>query len=385
MSLYVPEGTSPIIRNAMARIERRLPRPGEIIAREGTRVEAEDILGRAFITAPPHVISVARTLAIPPSQTESMMNYDIGDGVSKGESLASVGLRTCTSPVRGIVVAIDNETGYVTVAPDPVEFKMFANISGVIMEVYPYEGVLIEAPADQLYGIFGVGYERSGLLQLFVTDTDEIITHEGIDARSAFSILVGGAGVTAAALIKAVQEQVRGIIVGGIDEQELRTFLKWSSKNERWINQNEWHTGMTTWEIPNPLQAPDPGLTLMVTEGFGVRPMSQPVFDLLSERDRQPVLISGITRLRHPMRRPRLVISLSRSEGAQIEPPRPQIRQGSLVRLLDTAHLGQIATVQSLSSVPERLDSGVYAAAVAVVQEEGQPFWLPRTAVEIIQ
>jgi hypothetical protein len=384
VSLYVPEGTTPIILNSMARIERRLPQPGEIIVREGVRVEAEDLLGRAFIPVSPHVVNVAQALAIPPSQVAQALRHDIGSNVSQGESLANAGFRTCPSPVRGVLVTVDNETGYVTVAPDPEEFKLFANIQGVVMEIFPYEGVLIETPADQLFGVFGVGHERSGLLQLFVTDSDEVITHERIDARSAYSILIGGAGVTSTALIKAVQEQVRGVIVGSIDEQELRAFLRWSSKNDRWSHQDAWQTGMTTWEVPDPQRAPDPGLTIMVTEGFGSYPMSQPVFDLLSSKDRQPALISGTTRLRGGMRRPRLVISMTRSEKAQMDLPRPQLRPEATVRLLDAAHLGQVATVRSVSSAPVRLATGIRTVAVEVVQQEGISFWVPRMAVEVL-
>ena len=39
MSLYVPAGTPPLINSALARIERRLPYAGEVIVRQGQRVD----------------------------------------------------------------------------------------------------------------------------------------------------------------------------------------------------------------------------------------------------------------------------------------------------------------------------------------------------------
>ncbi len=380
MSLYIPEGTPPIVPSAMARIERLLPHPGEVLVREGTRVEPEDMIARAFVPAPSHIINVAQLLAIPPALVERVMLCEVREKVKKGDELANAGLfggRNCISPVDGIIGAIDNETGYVTIVPDPIEFKLFANIRGLVMEVLPYKGVVIETLAAQVYGIFGLGQERSGVLQLIVTDADEVITHKHIDARSAYAVLIGGAGITAAALRRAVDSQVRGVIVGGIDEHELRTFLGWNTKNA-------WHTGVTSWQIPNLQQAHAPGLTLMVTEGFGVRPMSQPVFDLLSGRDRQEALIDGTTQLRYPMRRPRLVISLPRSEGTEIEPSKPTIRPDAMVRLLDAEHLGQVATIRAVSPWPTRTDSGTRAAAVEVVQEPNLPFWVPMTTVEVL-
>jgi len=381
MSRYVPEGIPPIVSGTMARIERRLPHPGEVLVHEGTRVEPEDIIARAFLPASPQVINVAQSLAIPPDLVEDVMLYEVGNKVSQGDELAQGGLmsggRSCLSPVSGIISTIDTETGYVTIAPDPIEFTMPANIRGVVMEILPHEGVIIETPAAEVYGVFGVGGERSGILQLFVTDPDEIVTDEHIDVRSAYTILIGGAGITAAALKRAVQSQVRGIIVGGIEERELRAFLGW-------VSQNDWHTGVKSWRVPDPQYTPDPGLTLMITEGFGIHAMSKPLFELLSARDRQEALIDGTTQLRQGLRRPRLVISLTRSAEAQLETPRPQLRPDATVRLLDTAHMGHIAKVRSVSSSLRRVASGAYTEAVEVVQEEGKPYWLPVTAIEVL-
>lgn len=381
MSLYVPEGTPPIVQNAMARIERRLPHPGDVLVGQGTRVEPEDIIAKAFLPASPQIINVAQTLAIPPSLVGEAMLHETGEQVAAESILARWGLfgeRSCKTPVGGIIVTVDTETGYVTIAPDPLEVTMAANIRGVAMEIIPHEGVIIETPAAQVYGIFGFGEERSGVLQLFVTDPDQVITQEHIDARSAYTILVCGAGITAAALKKAVQAQVRGIVVGGIEEQEWRAFLGWASPKA-------WRTGLKTWEIPDPQQNHTLGLTLLVTEGFGIRPMSQPIFELLSARTGQEALIDGKTRIQRPMRRPRLVVSLARSSGSQLDLPRPQLRPEATVRLLDTAHLGQIAKVLSIPSFPVHLPSGIHTMAVEVIQDEGEPsFWLPRTAVEVL-
>ncbi|NJN67164.1 MAG: hypothetical protein HC884_10860 [Chloroflexaceae bacterium] len=380
MSLYVPEGTPPIVPGAMARIERRLPHPGEVLVREGARVEPQDIIARAFLPSPPQIVNVAQSLAIPPALVERAMVCEVGEQVFQGRDLARAGFagaRSCKAPVSGIVTAIDGETGYVTIAPDPLEMTMAANVRGVVMEILPHEGVVIETPAAQVYGVFGVGEERNGVLQLLVTDPDQVVTHEYLDARYSYMILIGGSGITAEALRRAVQSQVRGIIVGGIDEQELRDFLGWGSYLE-------WHTGIRSWRLPDPQHTPEPGLTLLVTEGFGVRPMSSPIFDLLSSRAGQEALIDGTTRIRHGMRRPRLVVSLARSDGMNLDLPRPRIRPEAMVRLLDPDHLGQVARVLSVPSVPITLSSGVRAAAVEVFQEPQPPFWVPRTAVEVL-
>jgi len=378
MSLFNPEGTPPVIPSAMARIERRLPYPGEILVRQGSRVEPEDIIARTLRPAPPQIINVARTLGIPPGEVERAMAREKGNKVSAGQLLARTpGLvgRTCPAPVAGMITEIDGETGYVTIAPDPEEYAMHAAVRGVVMDILPYEGVVIETLAAQVVGAFGVGEERSGVLQLLALDPTDVIPADKIGAKSAYAIIICGASISAAALRRAVKEQVRGIIVGGIEEHELREFLGWQGVER-------WQVGTHSWQWPSPRGLSDPKLTLVVTEGFGARPMNQAIFDLLSAQDRQEALIDGHTSLRRPLRRPRVVVPLSRG-GAQAEPPRPQLRPGASVRLLDAAHLGQMATVRAMPAAPRRIASGARVSAVEVMTDDG-PLWLPRTCVEVL-
>lgn len=378
MSVYTPHGASPVINSAVARIERRLPEPGDVLVRVGQRVEPEDVVARTYRSSPPQIINVARSLSIQPSQIERAMVREVGNTVAQGEVLARssrIGGRSCIASVGGVIAAVNSETGYVTIAPDREQFDLLANVRGVVMDVQPHEAAVIETPAAQVYGAWGMGSERSGVLRLLVTDAAEPVDAAQIDARSAYAILIGGSGISAAALRRATQEQVRGVIVGSIDERELRAFLGWADSGA-------WRIGVGGWQMPDPRIAPDPGLTLIVTEGFGARPMSAPCFDLLTSLDRQEALVEGVTQLRQPLRRPRVVVPLSRSTGASIEAPRAALAPGVSVRLLDTQHLGQVAVVRSVPPLPRRVASGARVLAVEVALGEAPPFFVPRTAVE---
>jgi hypothetical protein len=113
--------------------------------------------------------------------------------------------------------------------------------------------------------------------------------------------------------------------------------------------------------------------------------MSSPLFELLAQHDRKEALIEGVTRLRGPMQRPRVVIPLSsRTAGIDLEPPRPALRPGATVRLLDSQHLGQVGRVRFVSSAPRRLASRVRAPAVEALLEDGSTLLLPRAAVEVL-
>jgi hypothetical protein len=200
---------------------------------------------------------------IPPSRVKRSLLHDVGAQIEQGAPLARAGRlsgKKCLSPVSGMLADVDDATGYIIIIPDPVRYELLANVPGVVTEVMPYEGVQIDTPAAQVYGIFGIGTSQYGVLQLMVTDPSEPITPNKIDARFAYAIVIGGCGISAAALQKAVQEGVRGIIVGSIDEAELRAFLG----AEGYAS---WDAGPPNRRFPlSPRSAGD--LVLIVTEGF---------------------------------------------------------------------------------------------------------------------
>lgn len=380
MSLYVPQGTPPLINGALARIERRLPQPGEVLVRAGQRVEPEDVVARAYVPARPQVLNVARALSIAPANVERAMKREVGNKVNQNDLLARtspIGGRAFHTPLSGIITAVDSETGYVTITPDPVTYELQATVRGLVMDIMPGRGVRIETPAAQVYGAFGFGQERSGVLRLLVTDPSEPIHAGMIDARSSFSILIGGSSIDAAALRRAVAEQVRGVIVGSIEVSELATFLGWSSASP-------WQVGVGSWQMPLGAEH-GYDLTVVVTEGFGARPMSNALFELLAAHDRQEALVEGVTQLRFPHRRPRVVVPLSsRTAGIQLEAPRPQVRPGAQVRLLSTHYLGATGRVRNVTTAPRRLASRVRTQAVDVVLEDGSTVLVPLTAVEAL-
>ncbi|MGQ9827613.1 MAG: hypothetical protein ACUVSW_07075 [Roseiflexus sp.] len=380
MSLYVPSGASPLIPGALARIERRLPHPGEVVVRVGHRVEPDDVVAWAFVPAVPKIVNLARELMIPSSRIRRSLLHEIGAQVTQGAPLARSGRfggRVFLAPVSGVLAGADEATGYITIVPEPTRYELSATVRGVVMEVMPYEGVRIETPAAQVYGIFGIGTSQYGVLRLLVTDPAEPITEEMINPRSAYAVIIGGSGISAAALRHAVQQQVRGIIVGGIDEAELRAFLGAAGYAA-------WEIGPPNWQIPA-TPFPPSDLVVVVTEGFGNRPMSQPLFELLALHDGKEALVEGATQLWGVAQRPRVVIPLStRTAGLSIDAPHPEVRSGALIRVLHQSVLGSIGHVRTISSTPQRLPSRVRTPTVTIALEDGSTMAVATGAVEAL-
>ncbi len=376
MSLYNPEKILPVAANTVARIERTLPFPGEVLVRVGQRVETEEVIARALVPALPRIINVADDLAVPIAQVERLMRVQLGTAVKTGDVLArtpSAFGRSSVAPVSGVLTAFDPRTGYATITPDPQEVTMTAAISGFVMHVQPYRSVTLETPAAQIYGAVGIGRERNGVLSLMVTDPNEPITPEMIDERRTYAIMIGGAGITAAALRRAVEKQVHGIILGSMDERELQAFLGSDGSGAAMLH-----------ALTSGRSERDPGTTLVLTEGVGTQPMSAPIFNLLSAHDRQEALIVGTTRIHRPHRRPRIVIPLRRTGEAAPDIVDLPLRVGAPVRLLDYAHNGMMGTIRAVSTLPRRLPNGITAMAVEVLLPTGETMWAPRTAVEML-
>jgi hypothetical protein len=273
---------------------------------------------------------------------------------------------------------VDGETGVAIITPDPQATTLPASVRGYVADVTPGSGALIETAAAVIQGAFGIGGEQFGVLRLLVTDRNDPITPDLIDARSAYAIIIGGSSITAEALRKAQQEQVRGVIVGSIEQAEARSFLG-AALPADWYSYGQ--AGASAAQS-------QPTPTVLVTEGFGRHAMAEPIFDLLTRYDRQEAFLDGATTLVPPIQRPRLVIPLPRLQGGQAAAAPQELAVGSIVRLVDERYLGQIGRIVALSgpagSAAGQLASGVRTDTATVQISESERITLPQTAVEAI-
>lgn len=373
MSSHFPDGLPAVSPATVAQISRRLPEHGDIMVRVGSRVEPDDTIGQALVTPPTMFLDVATALDIDPQDVPRRVKRKPGERVTPQQLLAKRGNRRCLIPVQGTITAIDGETGFVIIAPDPVPMTLPASVRGYVADVTPGRSALIETAAAVIQGVFGIGGEEFGVLRLLVTDRHDIITPDMIDARSAYALVIGGAGITAEALRKAQQEQVRGVIVGGIEQSAVQSFLQSPTLSRP--------TGWYGYGQRNDVSPPTP--TVLVTEGFGVHPMAEPLFDLLTRYDRQEAFLDGTTTLLPPARRPRVVIPLPRLQGGQEPAQQRALQPGAVVRLVDERHLGMVGRVSAVNEQGQ-LASGVRTATATVQISESEMLIVPQTAIEVI-
>src|SRR5262249_38477812 len=144
--------------------------------------------------------------------------------------------------------------------PLPVSVKAY--LAGEVVEVVPIEGCLIEADVTFIQGIFGIGGETFGKIQMACKDHDQELTEDLISPDMKGSVVIGGARMTRDAIDKARKTGVSALVSGGIHDQDLENLLGYSLGVA--ITGSE-HVG----------------LTLIITEGFGEIAMAERTFKLL--------------------------------------------------------------------------------------------------------
>jgi hypothetical protein len=391
MSLYYPIPQPTIATNILVRRERRLPVPGEVTVRAGQRVEPTDIVAQSTLTSDPQTVDIAADIDMSPSATAKRLLVSPGARVEQGTILAQragAGSRASRSPVAGTFTGYDpaTGTGQITMPAEPVSVR--AHLKGIVTDLIPYYGAIIETPATLVRGIFGVGGEQHGVLKVVVPAADDPLTPDIIDARVTYAIVLGGSEVTADTLRRMVELGARGAIVGTIRSAELANFMGYASPVEWRLGGNT--SGGSRWDFPparpGALSSVPPDFVLIITEGFGSAPMSPRTFETVAAYDGQEIAIDGTTRLRGGLARPEIIIPLARTTSVRwLEDKGPTLAVGSNVRLLTPAYLGQLAQVTGLPVGPRAAQSGVVAPVADVLLSGGRRLRVPLVDIEVVE
>lgn len=362
------------VKSAMAvRKTRRLPIPGEVLVKMGDEVDFDTIVAVTEAPGEPFIVEATNLMALQPHELPKYMVKKVGDKVSKDEPIAQwkalFGLinRVALSPIDGTVESFSDLTGRVTVREPPTFIEIKAYIPGKIVEVTPKEAVVIETNATFVQGIFGVGGERHGQLLVLTETLDEPLTANMITSEHKGKIIVGGSYITLEALKKAVETWVGGVVVAGINADDLHEFLGYRMG-----------VAITGEE--------DLNITLIVTEGFGKMNMSTKTFELLKGFKGEEAAINGATQIRAGVLRPEVIIP---HKGPQEETTADELalglKPGTPVRIIRTPYFGRLGIVVSLPVELQKLETESEARVLQVELETGDRVIVPRANVEIIE
>ena len=357
--------------------ERRLPLEGEVLVEAGTTVKAEDVVAKADLPGNVQLVNVANLLSVPPEEVAEHMLKSTGEAVSEDEIIATTkglfGLfkSQARSPIDGTIESVSDVTGQVILREPPIPVEVKAYTDGRVTAVLPNEGVTVETYGTYIQGIFGVGNETIGNLTVVTESSSDALTPEQIKSEHRDNILVGGSLVTTDAIQKAIQNGVKGIIAGGIDDADLRELLGY-----------ELGVAITGSE--------EIGITLVITEGFGSIAMAEQTFTLLKAREGMQTSINGATQIRAGVVRPEIVIPFVSEDAASASDAEDGATEGVLevgssVRIIREPYFGKLGRVTELPVELQNLETEAHVRVLRVELENGEQTTLPRANVEAIE
>ncbi len=358
------------------RTKRILPIAGEVRVAVGDKVSAQDVVAETFMPGDITPINLSNLLSLSPSEVKESLLKKMGDQIEIGDIIArSKGIfgflkQEYASKVAGKLESVSDVTGQVILRGKPLPIQVQAFLSGEVVEVFPNEGVAIEAEVSYVQGIFGIGGEAYGQIKMVCQSHSEELTEFSITDEMQGMIIIGGARMTGAAVRKAIDVGVAAVVSGGMDDHDLKEILGY-----------DLGVAITGTEKI--------GTTIVITEGFGEISMAERTFQLLKSREGAQAAINGATQIRAGVMRPEILIPMDANSSANHQKEKTRVEGlldiGAPVRVIRDPYFGILGTVVELPHEQQVLGSESHARVLKVQLESGDIEIVPRANVELIE
>lgn len=308
-------------------IPRRLPMQGEVLVRLTEFVEPSQVVARALIPPDFRLLNISEILEVEPKKIKPYLKVKVGQRVKANQIVAERGgltVRTCRSPIEGTVTAIGR--GRMLIEADSTYYELPALVPGAISEVWPNQGLMIEANGAYVQAAWGNQREGFGVLKCLVKAAKQPIRAKTVDNSVSSAIIIGGGPLNEDVLTAAEEVKVRGIIVGSIPAGLIARVRR--------VN-----------------------FAVVATEGIGEMPMSSAAFDLLKSLSGREAAVCGRLSALWPVERPYIFVPMP---GQAPTPPNPeaQLTVGARVRALRPPYLGMTGIVEDLPKTHVTLETG---------------------------
>ncbi len=334
--------------------ERLLPIPGTVLVRQGQKVSAGDVVAEASMPREHVLLDVSRSLRIHPKNAEELVRFKVGDEITADAEIAvGKGLfpKTVRSPKDGRVVATGG--GMILIETGSSKIEVRAGIPGMVTQVIPERGAVIQAGGSLIQGVWGNGRVDSGMLVNLAEKPDSVLTAGQLDVSFRGAVILAGMVKDVEALKVAAELPVRGLILSSLSPSLLPAAR----------------------EMKYPI---------MVTEGFGDLPMNSVAHKLLSTNAKREIAVNAEVFDRYTGAKPEAVIPLPVSS----EPPTPNevepFAVGLQVRLRRPPSMGMIGSISNLLPGLTTLPSGLRAPAAEVKLENGESVTVPLVNLEVV-
>ncbi len=352
-------------KNVVTRIRRFLRGKGTLKVAVGQQVAPEEIIGSSTLSSGFRTLNLASLLSVAPSDVGKYLTRKIGQTIYKGELLAykkSFLLskqQVVTAPTDGILDFLNSKTGELRMGFIPKKVDLPAGVYGIVEKVDNENGlVVIRTKVSKIYGMFGSGGSRDGIL-LILNTKNSFVSKSAILTKYDDHILVGRSLFFKDAVAAAISAGVKGIITGGLNARDYR-----SMGGGRLI-------------FPKKLDN-DIGISIVACEGFGSIPIGVDIFEMLLEYEGKFVSVDG--------NKAQIILPSFESSSINIvkNTKLPELREGDLglgegsedkilelkiglrVRVVGNSYPGEQGKIVAIDESETLLASGIRACLVTI-------------------
>jgi hypothetical protein len=344
-----------------------------VLVNLGQLVQPDQVVARAVLPGALQTLKLAEKLGVEAKDAPELFRLKVGDPIEKGQVVAETkGLfgklfrSTVTSDHTGTVESISEVTGNVLIREpgSPVDVKAYCQ--GTIAELLPHEGAIVETRGAMVQGIFGIGGERTGVVRIAVSGPDQVLDAAQILPTDAGKILIGGSGVTIAAMKRATEVGAVGLVAGGVKDSDIVNFLGYDIG-----------VAITGSEAIS--------ITVIVTEGFGYLAMAGRTFELFKRLEGKAASINGATQIRAGVIRPEVLVPMTDGHAETIAATGVfELVPGTAIRVIREPYFGALGQVTELPAQLVTVDSGTEVRVLRAKLADGREVTVPRANVEIV-
>jgi len=332
---------------------RMLPGKGHVLAHPGQVVNATDTVAEDYTPGEHVLIDIRRALGLSSNEEVlQLLDRKVGEQVEKGDIIAqSRGFlsRVVRAPSHGKIVAIQKGQVLLELYGDKYELK--AGINGIIAEVLPDRGVIIEGHGALIQGVWGNHQINLGTLMRHAETLDTELKRSNLDISMRGAVVLSGYLGKADALAAAEELPVKGLVLGSMSSHLISTAMKAS-------------------------------FPIILIEGFGRIPMNKKAFNLLCTNEKRELSVNACWNSLLG-EKPEIFIPLP-AEG------KPALNfseflPGKTVRIHSQPYAGSVGTIALVRPGQTRLPNGLRASAADIRFENGRLATIPIANLDVLE
>lgn len=332
---------------------RMLPDKGQILVSLHQRVNATDIVAEAPQIGKHRILNVQKALDLwTGAEAEKRMTYKVGEKVEKGDILAQTDgflPRVVRSPVTGEVVAINH--GQIIIEHSIEKLQLAAGIPGVVAEILPERGVVIECNGALIQGVWGNTRISQGNLRIVEQLEEEELTPALLMDDYRGSIVFGGFVNDPEVFERASDLSVRGLVLSSMTSSLASLAMK--------------------------MKYP-----IILMEGFGQVPVNDIALKLMHNNEKRDVSLNAEW---DPTRgeKPEICIPLPAQGNPALD--YAELVPGKVVRVTVPPYTGQSATLVALQPGLVRLPNGKRTMVATIRLSNRRVVNIPIANIDVLE